>query len=250
MITMALGMLLSARPRAVETSFGGLDRMYRLHKHLGVAALILFLAHFVTAPGEAEAVTAAEEEGLPIDLFGGIAMIGSTLLIVITLNRKVPYHRCLTTHRFMGLFFTVAGIHVVLALYDGEAILLLSPPGMALVLMLLVGLAAFGRRRMFHPSRGKHAFTVVAVNRLARATEVVLEPKDGRFRFEPGQFAFVTIDAPGFREAHPFTISSGAPLLVRSEAAGQCGFRRSEDAGCARAPHPQRGIQAAVRACG
>ena len=64
MICMALGMLLSARPRVVETSFGGLDRMYRLHKHLGVAALILFLAHFVTIPGEAEAVTAAEEEGL------------------------------------------------------------------------------------------------------------------------------------------------------------------------------------------
>ena len=30
------------------------------------------------------------------------------------------------------------------------------------------------------------------------------------FPFEPGQFAFITIDANGFREAHPFTISSGA----------------------------------------
>ena len=30
------------------------------------------------------------------------------------------------------------------------------------------------------------------------------------FPFEAGQFAFVTIEAEGFREAHPFTISSGA----------------------------------------
>ena len=48
------------------------------------------------------------------------------------------------------------------------------------------------------------------VNRLERATEVVLWPKDKMFGFEPGQFAFITIDADGFREAHPFTISSGA----------------------------------------
>ena len=30
------------------------------------------------------------------------------------------------------------------------------------------------------------------------------------FPFEPGQFAFITIDAGGFREAHPFTIAFGA----------------------------------------
>ena len=43
-----------------------------------------------------------------------------------------------------------------------------------------------------------------------RATEVVLQPEDQMFAFEPRQFAFITIDAPGFKEAHPFTISSGA----------------------------------------
>ena len=225
-LCMALGMLLAARPRAFETSFGGLDRMYRLHKHLGVAALLLFLAHFVTVPGEPEAVTTGRpvsvegdeatpavlqaEEGLPIDLFGGVAMIGLTLLIVITLNRKIPYHRWLTTHRFMGLFFAVAGNHVFLALYEGEAIPLLSPPGVVLALLLATGLAAFAYKRLLQPRKGKHPFVVAAVNRLERATEVVLEPKDGMFRFEPGQFAFVTINAAGFREAHPFTISSGA----------------------------------------
>ena len=48
------------------------------------------------------------------------------------------------------------------------------------------------------------------MNRLERATEMVLHPKRAMFAFEAGQFAFVTIDADGFREAHPFTISSGA----------------------------------------
>ena len=67
-ICMALGLLLSARPRAIETAFGGLDRMYRLHKYLGVAALLLFIAHFATVPGgpeeeAARAVGAATVEG-------------------------------------------------------------------------------------------------------------------------------------------------------------------------------------------
>ena len=43
-----------------------------------------------------------EKEDLPIDPFGLVAMIGFTLLVVISLNRKIPYHRWLTTHRFMG----------------------------------------------------------------------------------------------------------------------------------------------------
>ena len=140
-ICMVLGLLLSVRPRAVETAFGGLDRMYKLHKYLGVAALLLFIAHYATVPGgpeEEEATTGAvsvaseppdgadeaDEEDLPIDLFGLIAMIGFTLLILITLNRKIPYHRWLTTHRFMGAFFLMVSVHVFLVLYDGEEIAL------------------------------------------------------------------------------------------------------------------------------
>ena len=214
-IGMALGLLLSARPRPVETAFGGLDRMYQLHKYLGVAALLLFIAHYATVPGEPEADAlaagaAAEEEGLPIDLFGLIAMIGFTLLIIVSLNRKIPYHRWLTTHRFMGLLFLVVGIHVALVLYDGEEIPLLSAPGAALALLLIAGLAAYVYKQLLYGGKERRPFTLAAVNRLERATEVVLRPKNGMLAFEPGQFAFVTIDAEGFRESHPFTISSGA----------------------------------------
>ena len=209
-ICMTLGLLLSARPRLVEAWFDGLDRMYKLHKYLGVAALLLFIAHFATVPGEPETGAASVEEGLPIDLFGLVAMVGFTLLIIITLNRKIPYHRWFTTHRLMGLFFVVVSVHVALVLYDGQELDFFSAPGVALALLLLAGLAAAAYRQILYPKKAQHAFTLAAVNRLERATEVVLQPKNGMFAFEPGQFAFITIDADGFREAHPFTISSGA----------------------------------------
>ena len=226
-ICMALGLLLSVRPRAVETSFGGLDRMYKLHKYLGVAALLLFIAHYATVPGgpEEEGTTTgavsvaneppdgadeADEEDLPIDLFGLIAMIGFTLLILITLNRKIPYHRWLMTHRFMDAFFFMVSVHVALVLYDGEEIALFSAPGVVLALLLLAGLAAYFYKLFLYPKKEQHRFTLTAVNQLECATEVVLRPNDGMFSFESGQFAFITIDAVGFRETHPFTISSGA----------------------------------------
>ena len=222
-ICMTLGMVLSARPRLIESGFGGLDRMYRLHKYLGVAALILFLAHFATLSGggpdtEEEAAVvenlAGEEEededDLPIDLLGMIAMIGFTSLIVLTLNRKIPYHRWLPTHRLTGLFYAVVGVHVLLALIDEAAFPLRSAPGGMLVLVLCAGLAAFVSRQLPWRRKGRHRFTVAAVHRLERATEVVLDTGTRVFDFEPGQFAFLTVDAPGFGEAHPFTISSGA----------------------------------------
>ena len=208
-ICMSLGMLLSARPRSVETAFGGLDRMYKVHKYLGVASLLLFMVHFATVPDGGP-----EDEGggvgLPVGELGLAAMAGFTLLIVVTLNRKVPYHRWITTHRFMGLFYAAVGLHVAMALYEGEAFAFLSAPGAFIALALLAGLVAFAWKQVVHPGRGRHRFSLAEVNRLERATEVVLRPRDGMFAFEPGQFAFVTINAEGFREAHPFTISSGA----------------------------------------
>jgi len=55
-ICMVVGLLLSARPRPVEGAFGGLDRMYALHKYLGVAALLLFIAHYATLPEGGSAI--------------------------------------------------------------------------------------------------------------------------------------------------------------------------------------------------
>ena len=221
-ICMSLGLVLSARPRVVETWFGGLDRMYQVHKYLGVAMLLLVFAHFLTIPGggppdeapeapvaaQAAPAPAAEVE-LPIDMVGRVAMAGFVLLLILTLNRKIPYHRWYSTHRLMGLFFAVAALHVFLVLYDGEELALGSPPGAALAVLLLAGLATYAWRQLFQARRERRPFTVAEVNRLERATELVLEPVGAMFRFEPGQFAFITIDADGFREAHPFTISCG-----------------------------------------
>ncbi|MBN9060435.1 MAG: ferric reductase-like transmembrane domain-containing protein, partial [Rhizobiales bacterium] len=52
-VFMSVAMLLALRPRALEGWFGGLDKMYRLHKWLGIGALVLSILHWMwsQAPG-------------------------------------------------------------------------------------------------------------------------------------------------------------------------------------------------------
>ncbi|MFP3836024.1 ferric reductase-like transmembrane domain-containing protein, partial [Chryseobacterium sp. SIMBA_028] len=44
---MSAGMLLAMRPARVEPFLGGLDKTYRLHKWLGISALVLAIVHWL-----------------------------------------------------------------------------------------------------------------------------------------------------------------------------------------------------------
>ena len=45
LILMAWGQILSTRIRGIETLFGGLDRVYVLHKWAGIVAMVAILLH-------------------------------------------------------------------------------------------------------------------------------------------------------------------------------------------------------------
>ena len=51
------------------------------------------------------------ETGARVELGGGVSYADRprASLIIVTLNRKIPYHRWITTHRFIGLFFIKVG---------------------------------------------------------------------------------------------------------------------------------------------
>ncbi|GAB1384122.1 hypothetical protein MASR1M50_24430 [Burkholderiales bacterium] len=53
---MSVAMLLAARPAVLEPLLGGLDKMYRLHKWLGIGALMLSVTHWLWAKGPKWAV--------------------------------------------------------------------------------------------------------------------------------------------------------------------------------------------------
>src|ERR1700679_1541347 len=53
---MSFAMVLAARPKAIEPPLGGLDKTYRLHKWLGIAALVFGIVHWIWAKGTKWAV--------------------------------------------------------------------------------------------------------------------------------------------------------------------------------------------------
>ncbi|HPY39336.1 MAG TPA: ferric reductase-like transmembrane domain-containing protein, partial [Thiolinea sp.] len=48
---MSVSMILAVRPVFMESFFNGLDKMYRLHKWLGISALVLAVSHWWFATG-------------------------------------------------------------------------------------------------------------------------------------------------------------------------------------------------------
>lgn len=211
----ATNLLLSARLGFVERLFGGLDHLYRVHRFVGCASLILILSHAllvtwstaVQSGGGSAAELFLPGAGLRI-FAGDIALLGMIAAMVLTLLVRLRYETFVFVQRSFGVVFVLASYHVFrvegtkayshgLTIYMGG----LS----ALAIAAFVYRSILGRYLV-----RTYDYLVTEVNRLDRSVaEIVLVPREEPLHFEPGQFAFVSIAhrAVG-REPHPFSIAS------------------------------------------
>lgn len=222
---MSLAMLLALRPQWLESWLDGLDKMYRLHKWLGVAALVTGIVHWLAAKGPKWAVgwgwLTPPEKGAaalqqPLEAFfhsqrgtaeslGEWAFYAAAILIVLALIKRIPYRLFHQTHRLLAITYLVLAVHSVVlfkfsywfSALGGLTALLLIVGCWAAVASLLGGI---GRQRKVAGSiTGLHYFTDV------KSLEVQARVPDWPGH-QPGQFAFATSSA---REgAHPYTIAS------------------------------------------
>ena len=72
-VLMSLSLMLAARPRIVERWMNGLDKMYRLHKWLGIANLIVAAVHWQAYGFVRSAELDAGTSAAPIDGWAGFA---------------------------------------------------------------------------------------------------------------------------------------------------------------------------------
>ncbi|MEO9825140.1 MAG: ferric reductase-like transmembrane domain-containing protein [Paracoccaceae bacterium] len=206
-LLMTCSILLSTRVDIFEDWFGGLDRMYQVHRVAGVMAALTALVHFFAVPKELPAGSDPLANALvPSAPMGMLALIVLVIGLFVALNRKIRYSRWRPTHKSMALVYILVIGHFMTA----PAIFFerFSASGFILIAAAIVGVFAmfysiFGMNR-----RTALPFEIEAVNAMERATEVVLKPLGQMLAFKPGQFAFVEIDGKGWNEPHPFTISS------------------------------------------
>ncbi|THK36205.1 ferric reductase [Ensifer sp. MPMI2T] len=227
MAAMSVAMILALRPRWPERWFGGLDKMYRLHKWLGIAALVVSVIHWLWSEGPKWAVgwgwLAPPVRGQrppvenpieqvfmtlrgPAEGLGEWAFYAAVLLIALALVKHFPYRLFYKTHRLLAVVYLVLVFHaVVLTTFSYWT----SPIGLVMAVLVAAGtyvsvtvlLRRVGAGRQVH---GKIASLQYYPG--VRALEAEIDVPQGWPGRRPGQFAFAMSDRS--EGAHPYTIAS------------------------------------------
>lgn len=207
--------VLTARFRRVSAPFG-VDILYYFHRYMAVFALALVLVHYgiirATNPGALGVLNPSHASGHMTA--GRAALLCFTVVIVSSIWRrplKLPYetwrvgHVSLTT---LGLVLAVAHIEGVDYYIDA--------PGRRIfwILFAVCWIMVVVYVRLLKPIMMlRHPYRVIDVRReTANTATVAVEPVGHLgFRFQPGQFAWVSVRASPFAlKEHPFSISSSA----------------------------------------
>lgn len=204
---MATAAVLGGRRSWVESLFGGLDRVYEAHKWLAVFALSLASVHLLFKAGvrswDAAAILALTPDWTR--LVRQASFVGLMLIVLLSLNRNIPYSVWRWWHRLSGPLFLTVVLHW---LSIKSPLPLLSPVGIWLAALTGLGLAAAAYKLLLYPFLARHAYRVMGVTRGPSAAQIELEPVGRSIAFRPGHFGFLQMKVAGLREPHPFTIAA------------------------------------------
>lgn len=218
---MGAAAVLGGRLRVVESLFGGLDRVYEVHKWLGVWALAFASFHFAFA-AQHEAWVMQPILELPrfaTRLVRQLAFLALMLIVLLALNRKIPYRVWRWWHKLSGPLFAIVVLHWA---SFRSPIALSDATGIWLAAMSALGLAAAAYKLLLYPFLARHGhYRVAAVSPGPEAIHLELEPVARPLTFKAGQFGFLRMKEDGLREPHPFTVAANthdgrAHLLIRA----------------------------------
>ena len=200
----AFNFLMSTRAKWVEKIFGGLDKMYLIHRRSGVIAVCLLLAHFITVPRDLTVFN----PGKPLGFYAFVLIIiGVILSAVPFFKKKIPYHKWINIHKLMGAFYVMGVLHglLVKSLISELPITRIYVFGMAFMGIIAWIYRAF----LFGVFNKKLKYDIIEVKDKGYGiTEIITKPIDKEINFLAGQFAFFTFPSISKKEQHPFTISS------------------------------------------
>ncbi len=216
MALFSLNLILAARLKWLEPFFFGLNRVYIKHHLVGALALILLLFHplFLAVRMIPFSLREAALFFVPFNdsavTYGIFALLLLIALLAVTFYAKWPYERWKASHKFLGLAFFLASLHMFFIPSDVSRSASLRA---YMFFLVMAGLAAVIYRSIFSAILvRKYKYTVAAVREVNPAViEIELAGGEKNLRHEPGQFLFISFRQPGIgAEYHPFTIASGS----------------------------------------
>jgi predicted ferric reductase len=225
MTLFAITFILPTRMKFIEDAFGGLDKVYRIHSIIGGTALILILFHplLLVLKFIPESVNLAAKYLLPSTYwsvnFGIIALAGMILLICFTLYFGMKYNKWKFSHRFLGIVFTLAVLHIFLVRGTISQDEIFNGYYVYVAIVSIIGLSGFTYSTLFRDKIASHAlYKIKSINKLGENIyEIILSPSVNKaLNYKAGQFVFVRFNNKKLGdEPHPFSIASTSnnPLI-------------------------------------
>jgi len=225
-VLMCWGLVLSTRLRVIEDMFGGMDKVYQVHKRLGRVAFFVIIAHPVclgadklpSISGFLADMWFMAPQGDPYLVgqnFGVAAFLLMLLLTALTLWFQPAYHIWKRTHEWFGLVMALVLLHVAYVDADVAAYPLLK---IWIYGLLFTALAAFVYIRFAYRYLGPHAeHEITHIGMHEEILELTLTPKGTSLDFKPSQYVYLVVRGkPGITaEPHPYSIASGYNLTGR-----------------------------------
>jgi len=228
MSVMSVAMILALRTQWIEKKLGGLDKTYRLHKWLGITALVVAVIHWWWAQGTkwmvgwgwlakperkshgAQVLSSVEQwfrnqRGLA-ESMGEWAFYAVVILIALALIKRFPYRLFRKTHQLIAVAYLVLVYHTIILVQTDYW---LQPIGWVMAVLLLSGTvsavlvltARVGKNR-----QTKGVIEAITYYPGLKVVETIIKMNHGWTGHKPGQFAFVTSNKK--EGPHPYTIAS------------------------------------------
>ncbi|MFA6422028.1 MAG: ferredoxin reductase family protein [Candidatus Buchananbacteria bacterium] len=209
----AINLILSARFKSLEKIFNGLNGVYLQHDQLGQIALMLLLFHpllLIPKYASGSFVNAAlfllPSANIAINL-GIYSLALMIFLIILTLYLRPKYNIWKWTHKFLGLAFFLASIHIWLIPSDISRNIPLRTYMLGLSIIAI--LCFIYKSLLGNIFIKKFEYIVTEIKLLNDSTvKITMKSNSKQLTFSAGQFIFVSFQSEISSESHPFTISS------------------------------------------
>ncbi|QBH98244.1 oxidoreductase [Limnobaculum zhutongyuii] len=211
---MSVAMLLAIRPAWLEKRLNGLDKMYRLHKYLGIGSLVALSAHWLafkagkwlTQAGVVQRPFRPEAPGINwhaiANDIGEWAFYAFIVFALVSLLKVVSYKRFVILHKLAGVIFIAGAVHGAMSLKYLMNTMLYD---IAIIAMALVGCyCALLSLTSQIGSNKKVNGTVTHVERYADNAVHFQITVNQPMKYQPGQFAYLNFHDG--ESPHPFTV--------------------------------------------
>lgn len=219
---MALQFVITARINRIETSYG-IDILLQFHRFTSLVAFFMVLFHplalFVVQPETLQLLNFAQAPWRArMALLGTVAFIG---LVITTIWRKplrIPYEPWRTSHTILSVLAVGLGLGHALGVGNYLGLFWKSILWAAIALVALWLIVYVRLVKPWMMTKKPYLVEEVIAQR-GNVWMLVLRPwGHNGFRFQPGQFAWLTLDiTPLSMREHPFSMSSSGEHLERIE---------------------------------